>query len=162
MLGSNHGNCQVSVSLPLPLTLRCHHVSVTSWAPHVPPTDLPPLVPGLPRCVWQRDTVAAGLCRGSPSAPAQGLDPGVQHHPGCAGAPGAPLIPWDASQCRGVEEGAPLHPAAASLALAASLPGSAGGRSPTRRTKQHLQTLNHAAGPALPKIARWGGLPCQH
>ena len=69
MLGSNHGNRQVSVSLPLPVTLRCHHVLVTSQAPHVPSTQLPLSVPKPPQHVWQRDAVAAGLCRGSPSPP---------------------------------------------------------------------------------------------
>lgn len=37
MLGGNHGNCQVSVSLPLPVTLRCHLVLVTSWTALAPP-----------------------------------------------------------------------------------------------------------------------------
>lgn len=34
----NHGNCQVSLSLPLPLTLRCHQVPATS---RVPPRSHP-------------------------------------------------------------------------------------------------------------------------
>lgn len=100
MLGGNHGNRQVSVSLPLPVTLRCHHVPVTSRAPHVPPTQLR----RLPRRVRQRDAVAAGPCWGSP---VQGPNPGIQQHPGCAGAP---LVPRDVTQRRGVEEGAPAAP----------------------------------------------------
>lgn len=76
--------------------------------------------------------------------PAQGLDSGIQHLPG---------FPWQGSQHRGAEEGAPRRPADTSPVLAASLPGSAGGRSPWSCTKQHLQALNHAASPALPEIA---------
>lgn len=48
MLGGNHGNCQVSVSLPLTVTLRCHHVPVTGRAPHVPLRSCHLWSPGCP------------------------------------------------------------------------------------------------------------------
>lgn len=158
MLSGNHGNRQVSVSLPLPVTLRCHHVPVTSRAPHVPPAHLR----RLPRRVWQGDTVAAGPCLGSPRPLGARTKSRHPTAPGlCWGSRGSPHpqgcdpAPWGGG-------GSPRRPVTASPALAASLPSSASGRSPARRTKQHLQALNHAAGPALPEIARWGGLPCQH
>lgn len=67
----NHGNCQVSLSLPLPLTLRCHRVPATSRAP---PRSCPgvrgcgtrgavPGPPAPPAGSWRR-AAAAGPCPG--------------------------------------------------------------------------------------------------
>lgn len=150
MLSGNHGNRQVSVSLPLPVTLRCHHVLVTSRAPHVPHRRSP----GCPS-VLHRAAVAAGLCRGLPSPPRCTSPIQVSNTARlCRGSPGPrgqDPVPWGGG-------GNPTSSCHHIPVLAASLPGG----SPASRTKQHLQALNHAAGPALPKIAHWRGLPCQH
>lgn len=92
MLGGNHGNGQVSLSLPLPITLRCHHVLATSRALCVPPRSCPRAV-----LVY----LAQGTVLGIPTV-VQGLDPGVQHHPGTPSPRG-----W-------TEEGLPPRPAAVS------------------------------------------------
>lgn len=139
MLGGNHGNGQVSLSLPLPITLRCHHVLATSRAPCVPPRSCPRAV-----LVY----VARGTALGIPTV-VQGLDPGVQHHPGTPSPRG-----W-------TEEGTPTPSCRRVPTLAVSLPCSPGRRSPARRSKQHLQVLIPAAGLALPEIALRDGRPCQ-
>lgn len=78
MLGGNHGNGQVSLSLPLPITLRCHHVLATSGSLVSPQAALPELCWGC----------GSGIpVPGVPTA-AQGLHPGLQHHPGRQGGRG--------------------------------------------------------------------------
>lgn len=108
MLGGNHGNCQVSVSLPLTVTLRCHHVPVTSRAPASclsAPTAGPRAAPA---CVAEGrggSIAAPGITF---PTPAQGTDPGVPTLPRlCWGSRGSPRpggrdpAPWG-------EEGSPV------------------------------------------------------
>lgn len=133
MLGGNHGNGQVPLSLPLPITLRCHRVLATSRAPHAE-------VPELCWCLWQQDTAL-----GIPTV-LQARDPGTHSTPGCGNGAGGTRTP----SRRRVP------------ALAVSLPRSPGGRSPARRSKQHLQVLIPTAGLALPEIALRDACPCQH
>lgn len=114
MLGGNHGNSQVPLSLPLPITLRCHHVLATSRALRVPPRRGPRAVLGY---------VAAGHSAGDPQrGPRAGSrHPAPPRHPlaagvGGGGTPARPAAvsprwqcPFPAAPAEGARRGAPRN-----------------------------------------------------
>lgn len=130
MLGGNHGNGQVSLSLPLPITLRCHHVLATNRAPRVPSMQLSLSCPGVCGSRTQ--------CWGSPLWPKDGIQASstTQGSPHCGGGrrrdprPVPPPCPRAGSVPSRRKEPGEALPATSASAYPCSRPGPSRNSSP--------------------------------